>query len=155
MRLQVRRTADATEVFVKQMHTKENHAEDRSLNVTHHQRVGIHRAVHACPLQPGAAVLDRSASFSPEKVMRFNPNRQRAVERLVRQERAKLFRPLLRGIDLDGKQGSMERLADELSIVRLIELHNSGERVLDPHILEGRPVSLLDYAAFSREYGAR
>ena len=92
------------------MHTKENHAEDRSLNVTHHQRVGIHRAVRACPLQPGTAVLDCSSSFSPEnlKVMRFTPNRQRTVERLVRQERAQLFRPLLRGIDLDGNQGSME-----------------------------------------------
>jgi hypothetical protein len=128
MRLQVRRTADATELFVKQMHTKDNHAEDRLLNITHHQRVGIHRAVRASPLQPGAAVIDRSASFSPEKVMRVNPNRQRAVERLVQQERVKLFRPMVHGIDLDGKQGSMERLADELSIVRLIQLHNSGER---------------------------
>ena len=65
--------------------------------------------------------------------MRFTPNRQRAVERLVRQERAQLFRPLLRGIELDGKQGSMERLADELSFVRRIQLHNSGECELDPH----------------------
>ncbi len=105
MRLQVRRTADATELFVKQMHTKDNHAEDRLLNITHHQCVGIHRA---SPLQPGAAVIDRSAFFSPEKVMRVNPNRQRAVERLVLQERVKLFRPMVHGIDLDGKQGSME-----------------------------------------------
>ena len=49
MRLQVRRTADTTEILVKQMHTKENHVEDRSLNVTHHQRVGIHSAVRASP----------------------------------------------------------------------------------------------------------
>jgi hypothetical protein len=133
MRLQVQRTANAMEVFAQQVHTKSDHADDRSINVTHQQRVGIHRAVRAAPLQSGAAVIDRSATFSPEKVMRVDPDRQRAVERLVRKERVNLFKPLLRGIELDGKQGSMERLADEMSIVRLIELHSSRERELDPH----------------------
>jgi hypothetical protein len=133
MRLQVRRTANSTEMFAKQMHTKRDHADDRSLNITHQQRVGIHRAVRAAPLQPGSAVIDRSASFSPEKVIRVTPNRQRAVERLVRQERAKLYQPIVHGIDLDGKQGSMKRLAEEMCIVKLIRLHNSGERELDPH----------------------
>jgi hypothetical protein len=90
MRLQVRRTANSTEMFAKQLHTKRDHAYDRSVNITHQQRVGINRAVRAAPLQPGSAVIDRSASFSPEKVIRVTPNRQRAVERVVRQERAKL-----------------------------------------------------------------
>ena len=115
------------------MHTKRDHADDKSLNITHQQRDCIHRAVQAAPLQPGAAVIDRSASFSPEKVIRVNPNRQRAVERLMRKERVKLYQPLVHGIDLDGRQGSMQRLADEMSIVKLIHLHNSGERELDPH----------------------
>ncbi len=84
-------------------------------------------------MQPGAAVIDISTFFSPEKVIRVTRNRQRAVERLVLQERPEMFRPLVRGIDMDGKQGSMKRLADELSIVLLIELHNSGERGLDLH----------------------
>jgi hypothetical protein len=59
--------------------------------------------------------------------MLVTPNRQRAVERRVLQERAELYRPFLRGIDLDCKHCSMERFADELSIVRLIELHNCGD----------------------------
>ncbi len=133
MCLQVRRTANSTEMFAKQMHTKRDHADDRPLNITRQQRVSIHHAVRAAPLQPGSAVIDRSASFSPEKVIRVNPNRQRTVDRLVRQERVKLYQPLVHGIDLDGRQGSMQRLADEMSIVKLIHLHNSGERELDPH----------------------
>jgi hypothetical protein len=75
----------------------------------------------------------RSASFSPEKVIRVTPNRQHAFERLVLQVRAEMFRPLVLGIDLDDKQGSMELLADELSIVLLIELHNCGQRKSDLH----------------------
>jgi hypothetical protein len=34
MRLQVLRTADTTELFVQQMHTKDNQAKDRLLNIT-------------------------------------------------------------------------------------------------------------------------
>jgi hypothetical protein len=120
-------------MFAKQMHTKRDHADDRSLNITHQQRFGIHRAVRAAPLQPGPAVIDRSASFSPEKVIRVNPNRQRAVDRLMLQERVKLYQPLVHGIDLDDRQGSMQRLADEMSIVKLIHLQKSGERELDSH----------------------
>ncbi len=99
-------------MFAKQMHTKRNHSDDRSLKITHQQRVGIHRAVRAAPLQPGSAVIDRSASFSPEKVIRVNPNRRNAVDRLVRQERVKLYQPLVHCIDLDGRQGSMQRVSD-------------------------------------------
>ncbi len=118
MRLQVRRNANSTDLFAKQVHIKRDHADDRSVNDTHQQRVGIHRAVRAAPLQSGAAVIDRSATFSPEKVIRVDLDRQRAVERLVRKERVNLFKPLLRCIDIYGRQASMERLADELSIVR-------------------------------------
>jgi hypothetical protein len=91
----------------------------------------IHRAVRAAPLQPGSVVIDRSASFSPKKVIRVDLNRQRAVDRLVRKERVKLYQPLVHGIDLDGRQGSMQRFADEnheMSIVKLIHLHKSWER---------------------------
>ncbi len=62
-----------------------------------------------------------------------NPNRQRAVDRFVRQERVKLYQPIVHGIDLDGRQGSMQRLAEEMCIVKLIHLHNSRERELDQH----------------------
>jgi hypothetical protein len=162
MRLQVRRTANSTEMFAKQMHTKRNHADDRSLNITHQQRVSIHRAVRAAPLQPCSAVMGRSASFSPEKVIHVNPNRQRAVDRLVLQERVKLYQPIVHCIDLDRRQRSMQRLEDEMSIVRLIHLHNRGERKLDQHepVCCGSQFSLgvihlPYYLAFSHQHGSR
>jgi hypothetical protein len=74
------------------MHSPFNHADDRLLNINRQQSIGIRCAVHAGPLQLGAAVIDRSGSFSPEKVIRVTQNSQHAVERLVLQERAKLYR---------------------------------------------------------------
>jgi hypothetical protein len=44
--------------------------------------------------------------LSPEKVVRVNPNCQRAVDRLVLKERVKLYKPLVHCSDLDGRQGS-------------------------------------------------
>jgi hypothetical protein len=149
-------------MFAKQMHTKRDHADDRSLNITHQQRVGIHRAVRAAPLQPGLVVIDISASFSPEKVIRVNPNRQRAVDRLVRQERVKLYQAIVHCIDLDGRQGSMQRLADEMSIVKLIHLHNSLARIgsiqaslLWFAVFAGCVFHVPYYLAFSHQHGSR
>ncbi len=48
-------------------------------------------------------------------------------------ERDKLFDPIMEGIKLDGKEGTMEQLADALSLTRRIALHNSGESELGPH----------------------
>jgi hypothetical protein len=45
----------------------------------------------------------------------------------------KVFDPIMEGIKLDGKEGTVEQLADALSLTRCIGLHNSGERELGPH----------------------
>jgi hypothetical protein len=123
--------------------------------------------VLAAPQQPGAAVIDRSSSFSPEKVIRVTPNHQRAVERLEQHDRAELYRLLLLGTDLDSKQGSMELLTNELSIIWLIELHSCGERKLDLHeqvcsktllwlaIFQGSDIHLPDYHALSHQHATR
>jgi hypothetical protein len=39
----------------------------------------------------------------------------------------------MEGIKLDGKEGTIEQLADALSLTRRIALHNNGERELGPH----------------------
>jgi hypothetical protein len=134
---QVRCTANSTEMFAKQKCIQSAIMLIIGLSTSPINNVsaavGIHSAVRAAPPQPGSAVIDRSASFSPEKVIRVNSNRQRAVDRLVWKEFVKLYQPLVHCIDLDGRQGSMQRLADEMGIVKLIHLHNSGERELDSH----------------------
>jgi hypothetical protein len=55
------------------------------------------------------------------------------VERYVQIERDKLFDPIMEGIKSDGKEGTMEQLADALSLTRRIASHNSGEREFGPH----------------------
>jgi hypothetical protein len=60
-------------------------------------------------------------------------NRQRAVERFVQIKRDKLFNPIIEGITMDGKQDTMEQLANALSLTQRIALHNSEERKLGLH----------------------
>ncbi len=129
--LQVRKDADHTELYSWDLHSLESHALDRSKQQrTHAQRIGIRQAVRAAPLQPGALVIE---NFSPEKRIPMTMLKQRAVKRQVRKEREDLYRPLLNGIVIDRKQGSMECLAAEMDFERLINLHNSGDRPLDAH----------------------
>ncbi len=135
IRLPFRRDAHVTEQLTKDTHNRDSHAEDRARNINNQQRIGIARSVKASPLQPGPVIIDRSSSFSPEKVIPFSVNRQRAVERDVRIERDKLFDPIMEGIKLNGKEGTMEhwQLADALNLKRHIALHNSGECELGQH----------------------
>jgi hypothetical protein len=134
MQLQVRRDAHVTELLTKDTHNRDSHAEDRACNINNQQRIGIARSVKASPLQSESVIIDRS-SFSPEKVIPFLVNRQRAVERYVRIERDKVFDPIMEGIKLDGKEGTMDQLADALSLTLRIAFHNSGEHELGPHDL--------------------
>jgi hypothetical protein len=89
--------------------------------------------VRACPLQAGAAIVDKSAGFSPGKQIKYSRRNQRSVETLVRKERAKLFSPVMGAIELDRTDGAMNELAEELSLEKRIRQHNNGERELDIH----------------------
>ncbi len=133
MLLQVRRDAHVTEILTKDAHNRDSHAEDRACNINNQQLIGIACSVKATPLPPGSMIIYRSSSFSPKKVIPFSVNCQRAVERYVLIEHDKLFDPIMEGIKLDGKEGTMEQLADALCLTRRIPLHNSGERELGPH----------------------
>ncbi len=87
-------------------------------------------------LSPATRFRDyrQNTSFSPqaEKVVPFSVIRQRSVEKYVRIERDERFEPIMEGIKSVGKVGTMEQLADALSLTRSIAfndaLHNSGER---------------------------
>jgi hypothetical protein len=125
MLLQVRRDAHVTELLTKDTHNRDSHADDRARNINYQQLIGIARSVKASPLQSGSVIIDRSSSFSPRKVIPFSVNRQRGVERYVQIERDKLFDPIMEGIKLDGKEGTMEQLADALSLTRRSASHNT------------------------------
>ncbi len=69
----------------------------------------------AAPLPPCAVVIDRSASLSQDKRIYVSVNRQRALGRAVRRERAEVFKLVLGGVELDCTQGTMQQLADEMN----------------------------------------
>ena len=87
----VKKTPDRTELYSSGEHTIRSHAKDRSRGLTDHQRLGVQRAVKACPMQSGSAVIDGSKRFSPCKLIRPDAKSQRAVDRMVRRTRVEVF----------------------------------------------------------------
>ena len=128
MCLQVRKRPTTIDLWSSGQHTLDSHATDRSTHLTHSQRIGVQRAVRACPLQAGAAIVDKSAGFSPGKQIKYSRRNQRSVETLVRKERAKLYSPVMGAVELDRTDGAMNELAEELSLEHRIRQHNNGER---------------------------
>ena len=56
----MRKTPDRTELHSSGEHTIRSHARDRSRGLSDQQRLGVQRAVRACPMQSGSAVIDGS-----------------------------------------------------------------------------------------------
>jgi hypothetical protein len=132
MCLQVCNRPATIELWSSGQHTLESNATDRSAHLKHAQRVAVQRAVRACPLQPGEAIVDIFVGFSPGKQIAYSKSRQRSVEHLVRKERAKIFSPVM-GFELDRTDGAMNELAEGLSLEHRIRQHNNGEREFDIH----------------------
>jgi hypothetical protein len=133
MCLQVRNRPATIELWSSGQHTLDSHATDRSAHLTHAQRVGAQCAVRACPLQAGAAIVDKFVGFSPGKQITYSRISQRSVKHLVRKERAKLFSPVMGFVELDSTDGAMNELTEELSLEHRIRQHNNGGRALDIH----------------------
>lgn len=134
----VKKTPDRTELYSSGEHTIRSHANDRSRGLTDLQRLGVQRAVKACPMQSGSAVIDGSKRFSPGKQIRPDPKSQRAVDRMVRRTRVEVFGDCVVGIDLDGTEGSMTQLAEQLLLKGLIARHNDPADAF--HLDEHQPV---------------
>ena len=88
------------------------------------QRGAIKRAVRAAPMTVGAQVHTNLKNFSPGKQVPFDERSRKAVARLARRERAMVMEETIPGIKFDGSEGSMNELAESLSLVKFIEQHN-------------------------------
>ncbi len=126
MCLQVRNRLTTIELRSSGQHTLDRHSTDRSAHLTHAQRIGVQRAVRACPLLAGVAIVDKSMGFSPGKKIKYSRSSQRSVDK----ERAKLYSPVMGAVELDSTDGAMNVLAEELSLEHRIRQHNNGEREL-------------------------
>lgn len=88
------------------------------------QRGAIKRAVRAAPMTVGAQVHANLQNFSPGRQVPFDERSRKAVARLTRRERATVMEETFPGIKLDGSEGSMNELAESLSLEKLIARHN-------------------------------
>jgi hypothetical protein len=117
--LSVKTYADKVEVALAVEHTASSHSHSSgTLSVT--QRSAVKRAVRSSPHSVGSQLHANLESFSPGKRVPFDSRTQKAVTRLVRNERKEIMAKRVPGIDLDGTEGSMHRLADSICLIKLI-----------------------------------
>ena len=88
------------------------------------QRSAVVNAVKSCPMTTGNAVHSNLRNFSPDKHVPCDVKSMKAVNRLVTKTRVNLMRDRIDGAEIDGSEGSMNQLADSLSLLRFIEWHN-------------------------------
>ena len=109
-------------------HTCESHVGKQRGVLTVKQRGAVVRAARAAPLSVGRQVHDGLLDDSPGKRVPFDKRSQSAVNRLVRKVRGQVMEERLGpGIDVDGTEGSMNRLAESLSLAAFIKRHNDPE----------------------------
>ncbi len=87
-------------------------------------RIAVKSAVRASPYAVGSQVHANLENFSPGKGVPFDRRNQNAVEHLVRNERKEIMAVTVPGIDINGTEGCMNRLAESIRLIKLIERHN-------------------------------
>ena len=115
-------------------HTLDSHSGEQRGALSVKQRGAVKRAVRAAPLAAGQ-VQDGMLDLSPGKHIAYDKRSQNAVSRLVRKERKGIMHERLPGLNVDDTEGSMNSLAESLSLARLIARHNdpNDEYHLDAH----------------------
>jgi hypothetical protein len=102
------------------------------------QRGAVERAARSAPLAIGTQIHASMQNFSPGRHIPYDRRSRNAVDRLVRKTRRGVMERRIGGIDLDGSEGAMNKLAESLSLVKLLEKHNDPD---DPfHMNEHQPV---------------
>lgn len=105
-------------------HTPDSHLECTGI-LSVKQRGTIKRMVRAAPMAVGTQVHANLQHFSPGRRVPYDERSRAAVSRLTRKEReVVLDEQVPGGIKLDGSEGSMNQLADELSLDKLLARHN-------------------------------
>ncbi len=121
--LSVKTFADKVEVALAGEHTADSHFRSSGI-LSVKQRTAVNRAMRSSPQLVGSQVHAGLENFSPGKHIPFDSRSQKAVARLVRSERKEIMAERVPCIDLDNSEGAMNRLADSISLVKLLARHN-------------------------------
>ncbi len=106
------------------------------------QKGAVKRAVRSAPLSVGRQVHDSMLDCNPDKHLPYERRTQSAVGRMVRKTRRDVMAKCIPGVGVDGSEGSMNRLAESLSLSKIIERHNDPD---DPFLLEEHQQVCLGY----------
>ena len=120
-------------------HDLNSHTKKRGF-LTVKQRGAVKRAARSAPLQVGRQIQDSMLDCSPGKHIPYDRRHQNAVGRLVRKTRKEVMGKRIPGVGVDGSEGSMNRLAESLSLAKFLERHNDPDDVF--HLGEHQPVCL-------------
>ena len=135
--LKIRYTKDSVIMYQAGSHTLDSHANAQRGRLTIKQRGAVKRSVRAAPLATPRIVHDSLVDLSPGKHVAYDKKSQAAVSRLVRKERKDIMLERVPEVD-DDTEGSMNRLAESMSLAALIARHNDPQ---DPyHLDEHEPV---------------
>ena len=96
-------------------HTPNSHISCRGI-LSVKQRCTIKRAVRVAPMSRGEQVHVNLQQYSPGRRVPYNARSRAAVSRLTRRERAAVMEEQIPDIKLDGSEGSLNELADTLSL---------------------------------------
>jgi hypothetical protein len=132
--LLVKTFADKVEVTLAGEHTADSHSR-RSGILSVKQRCAVKRAMRSSPQLVGSQVHAKFENFSPSQRIPFDSRSQKAVARLVRKERKEIMAERVPGINHLNFEGAMNRLADSISLVKLLARHNdpADEFHMDEH----------------------
>jgi hypothetical protein len=123
--LSVKTFSDKVEVALAGEHTASSHSRSSGI-VSVKQMSAVKRAVKSSPLSVSRQVHANLENFSPKKIVPFDRRSQKAVARLVRSELREIMAERVFGIDLDNTEGSMNRLADSICLIKLIARNNDS-----------------------------
>ena len=104
------------------------------------QRGAVQQATRAAPLAVGTQIHAALQNFSPGRQVPFDQRSRKAVDRLVRRTRKEVMTKRVGGIELDGSEGSMNELAESLSLMNLLKRHNDPNDAF--HMDEHQPVCI-------------
>jgi hypothetical protein len=104
-------------------HSADSHGQSRGI-LNPKQRGAIVRAVKSAPMSVGSQVQSNLQNFSPGKHVPFDDRSRGTLNRLVCRARHQIMASSVPWIKLDWSEGSMNQLAESLSLVKFIEHHN-------------------------------
>ncbi len=126
--------AEKVEVALAGEHTPLSHSRSSGI-LSVKQRAAVKTSVRSSPHMVGSQVHAGLENFSPGKRVPFDSRSQNAVARLVRRQRKEIMAERVPGIDLDSSEGAMNRLAESISLEKLLARHNdpADEFHMDEH----------------------